>query len=71
MEAQTPLINRLIAHFGDRHALAKAFDMTTEGIRLWGKDGIPLSRALDIEEATGGAIKAEEIISEARTAREA
>jgi DNA-binding transcriptional regulator YdaS (Cro superfamily) len=65
-----PLIDRLIAHFGGRQPAADGLDLTTESLRLWRKKGIPLSRALDIEKATDGAITAEEVIKEGREAQQ-
>jgi len=58
---------RLIAHFGGREKAARALDVVGETIRLWRINGIPLDRALEIETKTGGAIKAEEILQEARS----
>lgn len=43
---------RLVALMGSRSAVAAAFDVSTESVRLWLKNGIPPDRALDVEERT-------------------
>lgn len=64
---------RLVKHFGGdekpsiaRRRAAKALKMNPETLRLWLRDGIPLERALYVEEKTGGRITADEILQEAR-----
>lgn len=57
---------KLIEHFGSKDAAIAALEINPETLRLWLRDGIPLARALFVEQKTSGAIKAEEILSEAR-----
>lgn len=65
---ETQLMDKLLAYFGGRQGAAQGLAVTTESLRLWRRNGIPLSRALDIEKATAGAIKAEEVIEAKRDA---
>ncbi len=41
-------------------------EVNRETMRLWLLRGIPLERALDVEEKTGGALTAESVVDEAR-----
>lgn len=59
---------RLVSKYGGRRQLAEAFEMTTEGVRLWVVKGIPLACALDVERKSGGFIRAEAIVRERREA---
>lgn len=60
---------RLEKHFGGRRPAAEAMDVSTETIRLWVINGIPLERALDVELKSEGIVKAEEVLREARRAQ--
>lgn len=63
------VLDRLIQHFGGKLETCIALDnIHPETLRLWEKNGIPLSKALWLEEKTGGAIKAEQVLKEAREA---
>ena len=48
--------------FGTRPAIAAHFKKTQECVRLWERDGIPTTEALNVERATGGRISAYEIL---------
>lgn len=41
-----------MALLGGRSAVAAAFEVSNEAVRLWLKNGIPPDRALDVEERT-------------------
>jgi hypothetical protein len=43
---------RLVELLGGRPAVAAAFDVSSETVRLWLKHGIPEDRALDVEQRT-------------------
>ena len=64
--------DRLIKHFGTRRAailkISEALEVHEETVRLWFVDGIPLSRAIDIERGSGGVVTAEQILREAKAA---
>jgi hypothetical protein len=60
---------KLVAHFKGRKQAAEAMGRTTETIRLWLRDGIPLECALDVESATRKAVRAEDILHEARRSK--
>lgn len=66
METESQVAKRVIEHFGGPGKTADAFEVSTEAIRLWRKKGIPLDRSLEVEERTDGAVKAEDILAEAR-----
>jgi hypothetical protein len=57
---------KVVQHFGSKEAAITALEINPETLRLWLRDGIPLARALFVEEKTGGAVPAESILSEAR-----
>jgi hypothetical protein len=57
---------QLVDHFNGRRETADALDVSTETIRLWLRDGIPLEKALFVETHTRGAVRAEDILREAR-----
>lgn len=61
------LAEKLVTHYGGRAQAAAAINVNKETIRLWLRDGIPLERALDVEEKSKGVVKAEEVLREART----
>lgn len=60
------ITERLISHFKSKTLTAEAFGIGREALRLWRTNGIPLSRALDVENVMLGEITAEEVIHEAR-----
>lgn len=60
--------DKLVEHFGGAKETIEALDINRETLRLWLRDGIPLTRALHIEEVTRNAITADEILKEAREA---
>lgn len=59
---------KLIAHYGDKRAVASALDVHEETVRLWLRDGIPLAKAIDVETRSGGIVTAEEVLREAKAA---
>jgi hypothetical protein len=59
---------KLIAHFGDKRAVATALDVHEETVRLWLRDGIPLGKAIEVETRSKGVVTAEEILEEAKAA---
>jgi len=60
------LATRLVTKYGGRKEAADALGKTTETIRLWLLRGIPLASALEVEQLSGGAVTAEEILREAK-----
>ncbi len=65
--------NKLVNGIGGRSAAAAEFNVSTEAIRLWLKNGIPADRALDVEERTRGtefSISAVEVLEYQRHSRE-
>jgi hypothetical protein len=70
---ESPLARKLVDHFGGRKEAEKGMNVNRETLRLWllAERGIPLERALDVEEKTGGAIAADEVVDEARRIAEA
>lgn len=60
---------RLYAYYGgSKKTAADKLDVSQETIRLWLRDGIPLHRALFVEEKTEGFVTADEILKWARKA---
>lgn len=60
---------RLYAYYGgSKRTAANAIGVTTETIRLWLKNGIPLDRSIEIERKTQGFVTAEEILRHAKKA---
>lgn len=58
---------RLYAYYGgSRKTAAHGMGVTTETIRLWLKNGIPLDRAIEVERKTRGFVTAEEILKYAK-----
>ena len=55
---------KLLAHYGTVLSIARAFEVSRETARLWLRDGIPLRRAHQVEDLTGGKIKAAAILKE-------
>lgn len=55
--------DKLIGHFGTLTDTAKALNVTPSVVDNWRVRGIPRGRALDIEEATGGAITARDVLA--------
>ena len=51
----------LIIHFGSLANMARALGVTRVAVSLWGVDGIPPQRAIQIERVTGGKFKAVDI----------
>lgn len=66
--AAYPTARKLIEHFGGIRQTAEAFGLHRETVRLWIERGLPLDRVIEIEERTAGAVTAEEIIAERRSA---
>lgn len=57
---------KVIDYMGGRSSVASAFGISREAVRLWVKNGIPADRALAIEEATRGRVKARDVLVFAR-----
>ncbi len=64
--AGNPLVRRLIDHFGGRGRAAQALGRTGEAMRLWLRDGIPMSQAIDVEMKSKGLVTAEEVLRETK-----
>ena len=59
---------KAVDFFGGVQAeLARACNVTPQAITKWMEDGIPTDRALEVEEATKGAVTAREILEAAKT----
>lgn len=63
---ENPLVRRLIDHFGGRSKTARALGRTGEAMRLWMRDGIPMSQALDVERKSKGLVTADDVLAETR-----
>lgn len=46
---------------GGRDALAKALNMTRQGVWIWRSRGVPAEMAINIERVTDGAVRREEL----------
>lgn len=55
-------IEKIIDHFGNQSRLAEALGVDRAAVCLWRRYGLPPSRAIQIEQVTGGAFKATEIV---------
>lgn len=70
--AQRNKVHELGEFFGSVSAAARALDTTRAGINQWKNFGyIPPHWAMRVEKATGGRIKAVDILKEAEMVREA
>lgn len=54
--------NRAIEHFGTQANLARALNVQPQLVYQWSKRGLPAKRAKQISDASGGAIKLEELL---------
>lgn len=64
---ENPVAKKLVKYFGDsRSEAARVMRKSTETIRLWLKDGIPMASAIEVETRSGGAVTADEILQDAR-----
>lgn len=68
MAAMDTCAERLVTKYGGRKELADAWGMNRETVRLWLRDGIPLEKALFVEQKSQGFITAEDVVREARAA---
>mgnify|MGYP000868803193 CR=1 FL=1 len=59
--------DELIGHFGSQAAAARALGVKQPSVWAW-RNGIPYLRQLDIEQKTGGALKASRGDTEERAA---
>lgn len=59
---------KIVQHYGGKDEACKALQINPETLRLWLRDGIPLGKAIYVEQKTGRAVRAEEILKEARAA---
>jgi len=55
---------RAISYYGSQASLARAIGVSAMSVSLWLKNGLPVSRAIEIESATGGEITREELLPE-------
>ena len=62
VEMATTPTEKLRQKLGRDVDIAAKFGVTREAIRLWFRDGIPVTRALQIEQATDGYVTASEIL---------
>jgi len=69
MQSMNPAHRLIPHHFPSKLAVARHFGKTKQAIRLWLRDGIPTSNALEIERVTNGAITAREILEFAEKAK--
>lgn len=60
------LAEKLVKHFGGRKETAVAMGVSTEAIRLWLNNGIPLSTSIEVEKKSDGIVTAEEILQAAK-----
>ena len=58
-------LNGAIAHFGTKAEFARAMETTAQNVQNWLKKGtIPAANALQAERASGGVVKARDILIE-------
>ena len=57
-------LDKAVEHFGSQAKLAKALDLGPMAVSSWRKRGVPLRRAVQIEQLTGGVITAAELCPE-------
>jgi len=55
------VFEKIINHFETHANLARALGVSRVAVTLWGMQGIPPQRAIDIERITGGKFKAIDI----------
>ncbi|HTD91154.1 MAG TPA: Cro/CI family transcriptional regulator [Burkholderiales bacterium] len=58
--------DKLVEHFGNKEATIKCLGINRETWRLWVRDGVPLGKALFVEQMTAGKVAAEDVIADAR-----
>lgn len=66
---ENALAKRLVDHYGGRAEAARAMKRSTETIRLWLLNGIPVAQAIEVEQSSGGLITAEAILEDAKRAQ--
>lgn len=54
-------LSRAVEHFGSGAALARALGVVPMTVSQWSRRGVPVGRAIEIENLTGGAIAAAEL----------
>lgn len=64
MVKENELAKRLVDHFGGRPEAAAAMKVSTETVRLWLIRGLPLEKAVEIEEQSKAVVTGEEILAE-------
>ena len=60
---------KLIKHYGGKREVAQALHIHEETFRLWVRDGIPLGKAIDVEQKSEGTVTAEQILVEAKKSK--
>lgn len=60
--------DKLIKHFGGKEMAIAGLGINPETWRLWTIRGVPLGKSLFIESKTGGKVRAEDVVAEARKA---
>lgn len=68
MDTNETLAERLIRHYGGRQKAADALGVSGETLRLWRRDGIPLTSAVALEFKCQGVVTAQEVLQAARVA---
>ncbi len=55
-------MEELIKYFGSKAAIAKVLCVDRSAVTLWGQEGLPPGRAIQIEKITNGVFKAVDIV---------
>jgi len=50
-------MDKLLEHFGSLTAIASAIGISPQAVGKWAREGVPLDRCPQLEQASGGAIK--------------
>ena len=60
-EKKVEIFESLIKHFVSVHNITKVIDLTSSSIYQWKRIGVPVDRAVQIQELTNGEIKAKDL----------
>ncbi len=60
--------DKLIKHFGGKDEAIAGLGINPETWRLWVVRGVPVGKALFVEEKTNGVVKGESVLADARAA---
>ena len=58
--------DKLVDHFKGKREAADALGIHEETLRLWLRDGIPLAKAIEVEQKSKRVVTAEQILRAAR-----